>query len=153
MEPRHGHGPKLVADVAVLDDGGVWLVRYRDANRYDHQAGWFLPDDLIHHAEDPADAASRILREQLGLTGTAPRLDHVESFTGRDRSWHLVFHYALVLDRAPAAEPSIDVAEARRFRLDALPPRGEVAHGGWALDTIRRLAVPSPLAAAGRDRR
>ncbi len=38
----------LIADVALLSEGKVLLVRYKDANKYDHHKGWFLPMDGVH---------------------------------------------------------------------------------------------------------
>jgi len=35
----------LIADVALLAEGEVLLVRYKDVNKYDHQKGWFLPTE------------------------------------------------------------------------------------------------------------
>ena len=34
---------KLIADVCLLNDSKVLLVKYSDTNKYDHQSGWFLP--------------------------------------------------------------------------------------------------------------
>ena len=52
---------KIIADVTLLQEGKVLMVKYSDKNKYDHQSGWFLPDDLVSHGEHPEDAASRIL--------------------------------------------------------------------------------------------
>src|SRR5205085_221376 len=57
---------KLVADVAVVAEGEVLLVRYANTAKYDGQTGWFLPDDFLAHLEHPDDAARRIVREQTG---------------------------------------------------------------------------------------
>jgi len=48
---------KLVADVAVLADRQVLLVRYQDTRNYDGQRGWFLPDDYLMFVEHPDEAA------------------------------------------------------------------------------------------------
>src|SRR6266567_4318805 len=50
----------LVCDLGVLAEGSVLLVRYRDMAKYDGEAGWFLPDDVLHHLEHPGRAAERI---------------------------------------------------------------------------------------------
>lgn len=65
MNPRSLH--KLVADVTLVGAGQVILTRYTDTTRYDRQRGWFLPDDYLEHEEHPADAATRIVRTQLGI--------------------------------------------------------------------------------------
>lgn len=130
---------KLVVDVAVLHDGEVALARYRDVANYDNQRGWFLPDDLLNHLEHPADGARRVLSEQLGLTVDSIAGPHLESFPGRRGVWHLAFHYVARL----AAKPNLTLADGIRevawFKLDSLPARRDVAHGGWAIDVLAKL--------------
>lgn len=128
---------KLIADVALVAEGRVLLVKYADTNKYDHQRGWFLPDDLLAHLEHPEHAATRILNEQVNLSVPQVRLSHIESFKGRDGSWHLAFHYKAELDKALPLTPSADIEAAEWFALDHLPSRSEVAHHGWALEVIR----------------
>ncbi|MFQ5933909.1 MAG: NUDIX hydrolase, partial [Dehalococcoidia bacterium] len=124
---------KLVADAAVFADGKVLLVKYTDINKYDHQRGWFLPDDLMNNLEHPERAAKRILKEQVGLSLSEINLSHIESFKGNDGTWHLTFHYRVDLDETPDLAPSSDVAKAEWFSLDNLPDQSDVAHHGWAL--------------------
>ena len=136
------HTLKLIADVAILtSDERVLLVRYADSNAYDHQVGWFLPDDGLLEREHPDTAAARILLTQLGLEGTTPTLDHIESFVGNSRDWHMVFHYRLNISDLPSLQPAGDLAEARWFSLHALPPRSDVAHHGWALQVLTALTT------------
>ena len=135
----------LIADCAPLVGGRTLLVRYADTNRYDHQSGWFVPDDGIRYLEHPEKAARRILADQLGIDCPDLRLSHVESFKGTNRTWHLAFHYVADLAQEPEVTPSADVAEARWFAIDDLPPASDVAHHGWArqiLETI--VGSPSP---------
>jgi len=141
MEPEDCHVHSLIADVAVFTDGRVLLVKYADANKYDHQAGWFLPDDGLRHLEHPDSGARRIVREQLGVTTRRPVLGHIESFRGNDGSWHLAFHHRLDFDTDPAIRPSADLLAAEWFALSRLPPKTDVAHRGWALTTIRKLTA------------
>jgi ADP-ribose pyrophosphatase YjhB (NUDIX family) len=129
----------LIVDVTLLTTTQVLLVRYQDTNRYDHQTGWFLPDDALKEREPPDQAARRIAREQLGFPLGKPRLHHVESFIGRDGTWHLPFHYVARLEGVPKLRPSKDIAAVQWADVHALPPRKEVAHRGWALATIRRI--------------
>lgn len=137
---------KLLADVVMLADDSVLLVKYRGMP--DHQRGWFLPDDQLLHLEHPDDAATRILKKQLGVHEGKPELAFVESFKGNDGSWHLVFHYRLRLPRRPDVRASEDVDEARWFELPALPPRSEVAHHGWALDVLEECLASRGTSAA-----
>ncbi len=130
---------KLIADVAVFSGSNVGLVRY--SSGYDGQTGWFLPDDELKHLEHPDDAARRILAGQLGLSDVTARLDHIESFKGNDRSWHLVFHFVTELDEQNTLAPSSDLSDFAWFPVAALPERHDVAHHGWALDVIRKILV------------
>lgn len=129
----------LIADVGLFAGNRVLLVRYKDINRYDHQAGWFLPDDALRRFEHPEMAAKRILKEQLNITIPKVSLGFIESFKGHDGTWHLAFHYRADPDTAALLEPSEDLKTAQWFGLDQLPERDEVAHYGWALSTIREL--------------
>ncbi len=129
---------KLVADVALREGDGVLLVKYRDTRKFDGQAGWFLPDDFLQRLEHPEDAARRILREQVGLEAPRLRLGLIESFEG-DGAWHLIFHYEGRLETPPRIVPGENTAEAAWFPLDALPARSELAHGGWAVDTLEAM--------------
>ncbi len=130
----------LVADVALFADGQVLLVRYRDMAKYDNESGWFLPDDELNYLEHPERAGTRILKEQLGLTGLKPRLDHIESFKGNSGAWHMSFHHKLDLDRRPRLKASNALAEAEWFELRNLPARDHVAHRGWALHVLETMA-------------
>jgi ADP-ribose pyrophosphatase YjhB (NUDIX family) len=127
---------RLVADVAVLCEDQVLMVRYRDTARYDGQQGWFLPDDLLLHIEHPSEAAGRILREQVGLRGE-PLLHHIESFG--NGWWHLAFHHVLRLHGAPTLTAGANVLEAAWFEFGALPDAAEVAHHGWGLEIVRAI--------------
>ncbi len=135
---------KLVADVLVLAQGQVLLVRYNDVRKYDGQKGWFLPDDYLAHAEHPRDAARRILREQLGLDTDDIALSHIESIGGEDGgAWHLIFHHEVELDHVPSVLPLANVKSAEWFPLEHLPERSSVAHEGWAIDVIGEIAKPA----------
>lgn len=133
------HNCKLVADVAVFQDNKVLLVRYRSINKYDHQQGWFLPDDYLQSFEHPEFAAKRILKEQIGIEFDALGLSHIESFKGNDGSWHMVFHFKLNVAEKKALKLLQDVAEAKWFEIAKLPRRSEIAHHGWAMATLSRM--------------
>jgi ADP-ribose pyrophosphatase YjhB (NUDIX family) len=130
---------KLIADVMMLAGERVLLVRYREPAQYDHQRGWFLPNGLLAEFEHPDDAARRILREQFHIASARVQFGTIESFKGNDGSWHLTFHYKAQTDDPPHLRPAEMVGEAVWFPLDALPPRAEVAHHGWALEVIADL--------------
>lgn len=130
---------KLVADALVVAEGKALLVKYKDTAPYDGQAGWFIPDDFLRDLEHPADAASRILKAQVGIKPPNLDLGLIESFGGGG-TWHLMFHYVGRLPRARAIDAGPNVAEAKWFALGKLPPRDEVAHHGWARDVIKKVA-------------
>jgi ADP-ribose pyrophosphatase YjhB (NUDIX family) len=125
---------KLVADIAVLADDHVVLVRYRDTGAYDGQRGWFVPDDFLSHGEHPEEAARRIAREQIGLELSRVRLSYVESFA--NGAWHLIFHYVSDLDEMPTISPGENVDAHEWFGLQDLPPAEETAHEGWTLEIV-----------------
>lgn len=125
---------RLVADVALMAEGKVLLVRYKDVSKYDNQRGWFLPDDFLNHLESPDDAAKRILKEQIDLSAPKVRLSHVESFG--DGIWHLIFHYKATMEKIPDVSGSQNVQAMEWFALNKLPNRAEVAHHGWAIDVL-----------------
>jgi hypothetical protein len=64
----------------------------------------------------------------------------LESFTGRDGSWHLALHFKGTVPQDTALIPGAGVASARWFPLDDLPDRSAVAHHGWYLHVIARAA-------------
>ncbi|HEX7878654.1 MAG TPA: NUDIX hydrolase [Candidatus Eisenbacteria bacterium] len=130
---------KPIVDVCVVAGDKVLLVKYGEGAGHDGQAGWFLPDDLMADFEAPDAAAVRCLAEQTGVRTTAPFLSHVESFRGNDGSWHLAFHFVVQLPKAPRLTPSAGIAETRWFDLIGLPAKRDVAHGGWALATIKEI--------------
>ena len=83
MEDCNVHS--LICDVAVLAEGSVLMVKYEDLAKYDGEAGWFLPDDVLRELEHPTRAAARILKEQLGLeVDDEPRLGLIESLRGNN---------------------------------------------------------------------
>lgn len=129
----------MVADVALLAGAKVLLAQYKDVNKYDHQHGWFLPDDALNHFEHPETGAKRILREQLNVTVPSLTLDFIESFKGDAGTWHLAFHYKANLEKAPPVKLSEDVKSAEWFPLNQLPDRSEVAHHGWAISVLREM--------------
>jgi ADP-ribose pyrophosphatase YjhB (NUDIX family) len=130
---------KLVVDVAPLAHDRVVMTRYRDTSKYDGQAGWFLPDDLLEHGEHPDDGATRVLRDQLGWAQTEPRLAQIESFGGGKGAWHLVFHYLFELPEPRPIASGENVAAAEWFDLHTLPKRAEIAHHGWCADTLQAI--------------
>lgn len=130
---------KLICDVALFAGDKTLLVKYSDTNKYDLQKGWFIPDDALQHGEHPEEAAMRVLNEQLGLSDITPKLGFIESFTGNDKSWHVVFHFLAKVEENISLNPISDIVEYNWFNLNSLPERKEIAHGGWASFTLDEL--------------
>ena len=131
------HAVKLIVDVVVVAGGRVLMVE--PAGGQDGETGWLLPDDLMHELEHPDHAAHRILADGLGLDGVDVEMSHMESFSGGDGTWHLVFHYAARFDDEPDLVLSDRLSTAEWFAAESLPERDEVAHGGWPLGVIRKV--------------
>jgi hypothetical protein len=68
-------------------------------------------------------------------------LKQIESFRGRDKTWHMSFHHACQLGRRPQIKPSTDLETTQWFQMDKLPPRSEFAHHGWSLDAISAVTA------------
>lgn len=130
---------KLVADITLINKDKILLTKYKDSNKYDHQKGWFLPNDMVKFDEHPSDAARRILCEQMGYITANLTLGFIESFVGNDGSWHLIFHYWQKSDALPELMPSLDINEFKWFEKYNLPADSDIAHNGWARFTIEKI--------------
>ncbi|CAN5430207.1 MAG: NUDIX hydrolase [Acidimicrobiia bacterium] len=129
---------RLVADVALHAGDRVMLVKYEDTSKYDGQPGWFLPDDPLGHLEHPADAAARIVRQQLGIEPPALELGEIESLG--NGTWHLIFHFTGRLSESSEPHFGANLAAAQWFPCTGLPEASDVAHHGWPLEVLDRLA-------------
>jgi ADP-ribose pyrophosphatase YjhB (NUDIX family) len=136
------HNVKLISTATVVNGDEVLFVRYSEMP--DHQRGWFMPHDLLRELEHPQDAARRALREQLGIEPPALPLKHIESFRGRDKTWHLSFHFLATLPAKVQPRASSAIAAAQWFGRGQLPPRAEVSHHGWALDVLEKVTARNP---------
>ncbi|CAN5475874.1 hypothetical protein BH09PLA1_BH09PLA1_10920 [soil metagenome] len=127
---------KMIVCALPYSGDDALLVKYRDMP--DHQSGWFVPHVMLNEKEHPGDAAKRTLFDQFGLADAKPKFSHFESFTGRDGSWHLIFHFkAQFRDRELPAK-SNTLAAAQWFGRNQLPPTDEISHHGWAADIVQR---------------
>jgi ADP-ribose pyrophosphatase YjhB (NUDIX family) len=128
----------LVSHIAVLHHSSALLVKYRPAP--DGQQGWFLPNDGLNRLEHPETAAKRILREQVGIEDSTLKLVEVESFSGDNGTWHLIFDY-LSFPRTMKIVTGPVVSEAKWFEIDKLPPSQEFAHQGWGRTVLVKHAL------------
>ena len=116
--------------VAVLDEDRVLLVRHT----YGDRRRWELPGGWVQSGEDPADAARREVREELGIDVAIRPMGTI------DGTWHFKHeHLAWFVADWPGGRGTYDpveIAEVAWFDLDGLPPHvGEAALG--VLDRLR----------------
>jgi ADP-ribose pyrophosphatase YjhB (NUDIX family) len=137
----------LVAHIAALHHNSALLVKYKTG--YDQQQGWFLPNDGLRHLEHPDQAAKRILKEQLGIADPSMKMMEIESFAGKDESWHLIFDY-LAFPRSMNVTPSSTIKEAKWFEIDKLPAAQDFAHHGWGRSVLVKHALPIAQSATTR---
>jgi len=113
--------------VMLFDEAGaVLLVRHT----YGRTDQYLLPGGGIRPFEQPAKAAAREMREELGC-GLADLVfvsTHISTSEGKRDTVHL---FRARVDGAVRAD-GVEVAEARFFALDALP-------GGVSPATLRRI--------------
>jgi len=98
-------------------DGEVLLVRHT----YGHEKRWELPGGGVKRGEEPAAAARREAREELGVDLAEWRFlgDLFERIDGkRDRLWC----YESELVDGEVERDRVEIAEARWFDRDSLPP-------------------------------
>jgi ADP-ribose pyrophosphatase YjhB (NUDIX family) len=129
---------KLIIDVSLFSDGATALLKYTAGP--DDQGGWFIPNDQLVDPEDPYDAARRLVKDQVGIDIAKAELVDIESFKGRDGSWHLAVHFRAAVAASAKLSPGEGVAEVRWFPMNALPASSAVAHHGWYLDVIAQAA-------------
>ncbi len=128
----------LVSHIAVLHHSSALLVKYEVG--HDQQPGWFLPNDGLHDLEHPEQAAKRVLKEHVGITDATLKLVEVESFSGNDGSWHLIFDY-LAFPRTVKISLGPMVSEAKWFEITELPKDDEFAHHGWGKSVLVKHAL------------
>jgi len=133
-----------VVDVLVCVNGEILLVHYKDIKKHDDHGDWFLPTTGIRFGEHSRDAAMRILQEKFHNYMDDPALSYIESRTDNASNlWYLIFHHKIELDHLPTITPSPDVKDVRWAKLNDLPTRLSIAHGGPALDVIREILKPA----------
>lgn len=129
-EDRSGSAA-LWVDVVVCDDSAVLLVQPTVSTPGPEV--WRLPGDEVRFGEAPEASSRRVLKEQLELEPEWVQLAEIES-TVQDRRWTLAFHFRCDADRPP--RPTSQVAQARFFQVEHLPP---IAHGSHDRDVIFRV--------------
>jgi 8-oxo-dGTP diphosphatase len=108
--------PLVTVDIIVESDGGIVLVRRRNP-----PLGWALPGGFVDPGESVAQAARREAKEETGLDVELLELLGVYSDPKRDPRG--LFTVSTVFIGRAGGRPvgGDDAADARVFRLDALP--------------------------------
>ena len=111
--------PRVRGTMCLVRDGHgrVLLVRHT----YGDRAAWELPGGWVGRTEKPIDAARREAFEELGV-----RIEHWEPLGAIEGLWHfkherLTFFAGGWPGGAATIDP-VEIAEARWFALDDLPP-------------------------------
>lgn len=137
---RYQRAMTLGVRVAATDaEGRLLLVRHS------YLAGWYLPGGAVDVGETLAEAALRELREETGVSGSAPALFAVYHNRRNHIRDHVALYRVAVAEVPEAAfTPTREIREAGFFARDALPPDTSPA-------TLRRIAElagdspPSPF--------
>lgn len=124
---RITRGMTLGTRTVVLDDQEqVLLVRHTYA------AGWTFPGGGVDPGETLAAAALREILEEAGIVGYAPHLHGIFSNEPIFKGDHVACYVVREFQRLDW-KPNFEIAEARFFALEDLPP--DITKG-----TKRRLA-------------
>lgn len=107
--------PKLVVDVVIPAEGGIYLIR-RANDPFEGQ--WALPGGFVEVGETVEEAAIRETREETGLTVTIERLVGVYSSPDRDPRGHNVS--VAFLARVANGEPEAATDASEIALLDPL---------------------------------
>jgi ADP-ribose pyrophosphatase YjhB (NUDIX family) len=132
---------KLIVDVTLLAEERIALLKYAAAPDEQGQ-GWFLPNTQLTEPEDPYEAAQRVVKAQTGVGIDRPILFDLDSFIGRDGTWHLAAHFRSEVPPQTRLTSGEGVAELRWFSTGDLPDASTVAHRGWYLGIIKRALRP-----------
>jgi hypothetical protein len=128
----------LIADVALIAEDSVLLVRYKDVEQYDGETGWFLPDDEMHAWSTQVERRCGSRRNRSAWISRPP----VWGWSNRSRGTAgpgICRSTTRPVPAIPELEPSETILATQWFPLEELPPRSEVAHNGWALTVLQKI--------------
>lgn len=143
--------PKVAAAIVVEVDGGVVLGRRSIEPGY---GLWCLPGGFVNDDEDPADAAVRECREEIGAAVEVTGLIGVYHVPKTTASSIVGIAYRGRLAQGEAIAPGSEMLELGVFRLDALPQLAFPSHRE-VLERSRTQAADhaAPPSRAGARRR
>jgi len=111
------HDPKVVAVTALLEDGGVWLIRRGIEPRLGE---WALPGGYVDYEEHPKTAAARECLEEIGCEVAVERLLGVHHATFGNGGVVIVAYSGRIVAGRP--RPGPEALEVARFGAAELPP-------------------------------
>jgi 8-oxo-dGTP pyrophosphatase MutT (NUDIX family) len=143
VSPTYTAGSLVVIEA---DDGSVVLIRHT------YRKDWGLPGGLLNRGEQPAVAAVREVREEIGIEVDLAGPPRVVMDPG-ERRLDFVYRARVRPGSAVAVEPcSAELAEARWFRRESFPPLHADAASALAA-LVDEVALPFvPAARSGRGR-
>lgn len=110
-------GMTLGVRAAIIRDGEVMLVRHT------YVGGWQLPGGGVELGEDAETAMTREVREEAAIVVSGPlRLHGVFHNRAVSRRDHVLVFVVERFDVLGPKVPDREIAEARFFPLDDLPP-------------------------------
>ncbi|HEX8663559.1 MAG TPA: NUDIX domain-containing protein [Beijerinckiaceae bacterium] len=135
---RFSRGLTLGVRTVVIGEPGVFLVRHTYAR------GWHFPGGGVESGESALDAARRELREEarIEIVGE-PSLHGVFFNANASRRDHVVVYVVRAFRVIEPKAPDREIAEARFFPLDALPP--DLTRGTRA--RLEEIAGRAPVSA------
>ena len=160
--------PKVVTSVVVVHDGRIVLGR----RAIEPALGlWCLPGGFVNDDEDPADAARRECREEIGAQVEITRLLGVYHIPKQTAPSMVGVAYEARLAAGGRLEPGVEMSELGLYAADDLPTIAFPSHR-WILEQFfmsqaslaaakpppdgagaRRASPPSPARARSTQRR
>ena len=114
--------PTLVVAAGVLVEHGRVLLTRRKAGTH-LEGAWEFPGGKVHTGEDPREALSRELREELGIFAVAGEIVEVtfHRYDDANKAVLLLFFEATRLANSPEPRP-LDVADFEWAAAEGLDP-------------------------------
>lgn len=146
------HDPKVATAVVVETEDGVILGRRGIEPGY---GLWCLPGGFVNDDEEPARAAERECREEIGAAVHVTGLLGVYHIAKDTAPSMVAIAYCARLEEGAVPSAGSEMLEVAVFQLDALPPMAFSSHKTVLSDYVRpaaRLAAERPRGGVARAR-